>query len=138
MIFWSRGWGWRLTTEMQETNVDPGRQGLCVVAAMDKFTQTKEGLWRRRDIWPLSKRERGRERVQERERADPCLDRLLLLFWAHYIEDGLHLLCTSLFWVVTFYRKPRRGCCLLHQRRRIFANVKGKVVQLVTLHTWEV
>ena len=26
----------------------------------------------------------------------PCLDRLLLLFWAHYIEDGPHLLCTGL------------------------------------------
>ena len=27
--------------------------------------------------------ERGLERAQER--ANPCLDRLLLLFWAHYI-----------------------------------------------------
>ena len=26
-----------------------------------------------------------------------CLDGLLLLFWAHYIEDGPHLLCTGLF-----------------------------------------
>ena len=26
---------------------------------------------------------------------NPCLDRLLLLFWAHYIEDGPHLLCTG-------------------------------------------
>ena len=25
----------------------------------------------------------------------PYLDRLLLLFWAHYIEDGPHLLCTG-------------------------------------------
>ena len=25
----------------------------------------------------------------------PCLDRLLLLFWAHYIEDGPCLLCTG-------------------------------------------
>ena len=30
--------------------------------------------------WPLSKWERG---------PDPCLDRLLLLFWVHYIEDGV-------------------------------------------------
>ena len=29
------------------------------------------------------------------ELPDPCLDRLLLLFWAHYIEDGPHLLCTG-------------------------------------------
>ena len=25
------------------------------------------------------------------ERPDPCLDKLLLLFWAHYIEDSPHL-----------------------------------------------
>ena len=34
----------------------------------------------------------------EEERArepDPCLDRLLLLFWVHYIEDDPHLLCTG-------------------------------------------
>ena len=31
------------------------------------------------------------------------------------------------------YRKQRRGCCYLHKRERIFANVKGKVVKLVTL-----
>ena len=45
------------------------------------------------------------------ESSDPSLDRLLLLFWAHYIEDGPHLLCTGSLWVVTFYRKQRRGCC---------------------------
>ena len=27
------------------------------------------------------------------ERLHPWLDRLLLLFWAYYIEDGPHLLC---------------------------------------------
>ena len=41
--------------------------------------------------------QRGGERAREssRERAYPYLDRLLLLFWAHYIEDGPHLLCTG-------------------------------------------
>ena len=57
----------------------------------------------------------------------------LWFFWAHYIEDGPHLLCTGLHWMVTFYRKQRRGCCYLHQKGRIFANVKGRVVELVTL-----
>ena len=33
--------------------------------------------------------------VEKGERPDPCLDRLLLLFWAHYIEDGPHLPCTQ-------------------------------------------
>ena len=32
----------------------------------------------------------------KRRTAPPCLDRLLLLVWAHYIEDGPHLLCTGL------------------------------------------
>ena len=40
------------------------------------------------------------------EHLDPCLDRLLLLFWAHYIEDSPYLLCTG-----SLYRKQRRGCC---------------------------
>ena len=31
-----------------------------------------------------------------RDGPDPCLDRLLLFFWAHYFEDGPHLLCTGL------------------------------------------
>ena len=34
--------------------------------------------------------------LSEREGPTPCLDRLLLLFWVHYIEDGPHLLCTGL------------------------------------------
>ena len=61
---------------------------------------------------------------------DPCLDRLLLLFWAHYIEDDpLYFAQVAL----GGYRKQRRGCCQLHRRGRIFANVKGKVVKPVTL-----
>ena len=32
---------------------------------------------------------------------DTCLDRLLFLFWAHYIEDDPHLLCTGLLQAVT-------------------------------------
>ena len=32
-----------------------------------------------------SQREGVRARESPREKADPCLDRLLLLFWAHYM-----------------------------------------------------
>ena len=40
--------------------------------------------------------ERGREGQREPlGEPNPCLDRLLLLFWAHYIQDGPHLLCTG-------------------------------------------
>ena len=59
---------------------------------------------------PVEKRGRYGHSLSEREgqRArgpDPCLGRLLVLFWAHYIEDGPHLLCTGSLWVVTCYRK---------------------------------
>ena len=42
--------------------------------------------------------EKGRHScsLSEREGPDPCLDRLLLLFWEHYMEDGPHLLCIGL------------------------------------------
>ena len=48
----------------------------------------------------LSERVRGLEGAQERE--NPRLDRLLLFFWAHYMEDGPHLLCTGSPQVITF------------------------------------
>ena len=44
---------------------------------------------------PVEKRD-GTATLSRGECLDPCLDRLLLLFWAHYIEDGAHLLCTGL------------------------------------------
>ena len=31
--------------------------------------------------------------LSREEHPNPCLDRLVLHFWAHYIEDGPHLLC---------------------------------------------
>ena len=43
-------------------------------------------LWRKRD---------GAATLSRGELLNPCLDRLLLLFWAHYIEDDPHLLCTG-------------------------------------------
>ena len=56
------------------------------MAAIDKYTQTTEIL----------RRKKGGVAILSRgEHPDPCLDRLLLLFWAHYIEDDLHLLCTG-------------------------------------------
>ena len=66
------------------------------MAATDKFTRTTETLWRKKDgMATLQVRESERARESPRERADPCLDRLLLLFWAPYIEDGPHLLRTG-------------------------------------------
>ena len=47
-----------------EHDVDPGWEGLCVVAAINKFTWTTEILWRKGMAGPLSEREgeRARER----------------------------------------------------------------------------
>ena len=46
---------------------------------------------------------------REEHPPNPCLDRLLLFFWAPYLKDGPPLLCKGLFWVVIFCRQ-RRGC----------------------------
>ena len=56
------------------------------MAAIDKYTRTTEILWRKRDCVAT---------LSRRELHDPCLDRLLLLFWEHYIEDDPQLLCTG-------------------------------------------
>ena len=66
------------------TDADPGpRRDPRAVAAMDKFTWTIESGGEKGMAQPVSQEESA------------CLDRLLLLFWAHYIEDGPHLLCTG-------------------------------------------
>ena len=58
------------------------------------YTLTTEILWRKRG---------GVATLQVKERApDPHLDRLLLFFWAHYIEGDPHLLGTRSPQVVTF------------------------------------
>ena len=38
-------------------DADPGQQNLCVVAAMDKFTQTTESYGGKGTVWPLSQEE---------------------------------------------------------------------------------
>ena len=61
------------------------------MVAIDKYTWTTESCGGKGMAWPLS----------QEEHPDPCLDRLLLLLWAHYIEDDPHLLCTGSLWAVT-------------------------------------
>ena len=56
-------------------------------------------------------------------RLDPCLDRLLLLFWAHYIEDDPHLLCTDSLWAVT--ENKGEGVANYIKRKDIY-KCKGK------------
>ena len=44
---------------------------------------------------PVEKKGGCGHSLSEREGPNPFLDRLLLLFWVHYVEDGPHLLCTG-------------------------------------------
>ena len=65
------------------------------MAAIDKYTRMTEILWRKRDgMATLLVREGERARESPRG-SNLYLDRLLLFFWAHYIEDGPHLLGTG-------------------------------------------
>ena len=60
---------------------------------------------------------------------DPCPDRLLLLFWAHYIEDDPHLLCTGFGWL----QKTKGRMLLITSKKKAICKLKEKVVELVTL-----
>ena len=69
-----------------------GPVGSVCVAERRQITRTiYPVLWRKRDSTAA---------LSRGDRPDSCLDRLLLLFWAHYIEDGPHLLCRGLLWLV--------------------------------------
>ena len=57
-----------------------------IVAEMRQIHTDYRVLWRKRDVEAT---------LSRGELIDPCLNRLLLLFWAHYIEDGPHLLCAG-------------------------------------------
>ena len=70
--------------------------------------------------WPFSERERGPEGL------DPCLDRLLLLFWVHYIEDSPHLLCTGSFAVGDYFLQITKERMLLITSKRRMLQIKGK------------
>ena len=59
--------------------------------------------------YPVLRRKRVSAATLSRgECSDPCLDRLLSLFWAHYIEDDT---LTLHRYTLGGYRKQRRGCC---------------------------
>ena len=68
-----------------------------------------------------SLREREGERARE---PHPCLDRLLLLFWVHYIEDGPHLLCTGSVGDYLLQIIKERMVLITSKRRML--QIKGK------------
>ena len=99
------------------------------MVAIDKYTRTTESYGEKGAAWPFSKSERGP--------VDPHLDRLLLLLWAHYIQDGPHLLCNR-FTVGDYLLQTTKDRILLITSKRRMLQLRGKVVELVILHTWEV
>ena len=91
------------------------------MAAIDKYTRTTKSCGEKGTMRPLSEEERAMTLALT---GFYCFSghitlRMILIHYAQVQLGG--------------YRKQRRGCCQLHKRGRIFANVKGKVVKLVTL-----
>ena len=82
----------------------------CVVAETRQIHIDYQVLWRKRD---------GMATLSRGECPDTCLDRLLLLFWAHYIEDGPHLLCTG-------SQKTKERMLLITSKRKDICKCKGK------------
>ena len=120
--------------------MDPAHRILCCGYNRHVLTDYLV-LWRKRD---------SKSTLSRGEHPHSCLDKLLLLFWAHYIEDGPYLLCRVHFrWlpftenegedVANYIRKEAAKDVANYIRNinnyiLIFTNVKGrKVVELVTL-----
>ena len=68
-----------ISNDLYSSDADYIQQGPYFVDVTNKFTQTAEVLWRKRG---------GMTTLWETERPNPCLDRLLLLFWEHYLKEG--------------------------------------------------
>ena len=86
-IGWRKEWREAFQCVKTKSHTDTGPQCLRRCGWDETNSQGLLSLWRKRGSMATFSGE---------ERLNPCLARLLLLFWAHYIEDGLHLLCTGL------------------------------------------
>ena len=89
------------------------------MAAIYTYTRTTEILWRKRGCVAA---------LQVQERApDPRLDRLLLFFWAHYIEGDPHLPCTGSPQVIDCLLRRTKDRTLLITSKRRMLQLKGEV-----------
>ena len=89
-----------------------------VVAEMRQIYMDYRVLWRKRD---------GTATLSREESPDPCLDRLLLLFWVPDIEDGPHLLCTGCLGGYLL-QKTKEKMLLITSKRKEICECKGKSV----------
>ena len=89
------------------------------MVAIYTYTRTTEILWRKRGCVAT---------LQVKEGApDPCLDRLLLFFWAHSIGGNPHLLCTGSPQVIDYLLRRTKDRTLLITTKRRMLQLKGEV-----------
>ena len=77
------------------SDADPGPRDLCVVAAMDKFTQITEILWRKRDGMATLYVREGERRGESPRETRPLPGQAFIALLDILHEDGPHLLCTG-------------------------------------------
>ena len=68
------------------SDADPGQQDPVLWWQQTNTHGLQKSCGEKGTAWPLSKWERARGLERVHESAHPCLDRLLLLFWAYYIR----------------------------------------------------
>ena len=109
--------------------MDSRPQSPCVVAATNKFTWATEALWRERD---------GMATLYMRERAltpawtgfycfsGHITSRMVLIYYAQILCRGLP------------FTDNKGKNVANYSKEKDVADARGKVFELVTLHTWEV
>ena len=90
------------------------------------------------DYWVPWRKRDGSATLSRGDHPNPCLHRLFfLLFCAHYIEDGPHLLCTgSLKWLPLTENKDRM--LLITSKKKDICKCKGKSGWTGSTHPWKV
>ena len=85
---------------------------------------------------PVAKKGRHGHSLSEREGPNPCLDKLLLLFWVHYMRMVFIYYAHRRFTIGDYLLQVTKNVLITSKRRML--QIKGNMVELVTLHTWKV
>ena len=108
----------------------PGPQGPCVVAKTNKFTWTKEVLWRKRDHMAT---------LWVREGLDACLGRLLLLLFLGTLHRGWPLFTMHRFTLGGYLLpKTKERMLLITSKKKDIYKCKGKSGWTGYTSPWEV
>ena len=124
---------WYIREYIYVYDVVPGPRDPCVVAAVDKFTWTTEILWRKRDgmatLWV---------REGERARDSPTPAWQAFIAFLGTLHQGWSSFTMYRFTVGDYLLQITKERMLLILQREGCNRSRGKEVELVTLHTWEV